>query len=242
MTGAERETPPPPPPPHTRLTCVRQLACSITAAPTALRATPSSQRLRRLAVLAPASPTTTLWKRSSGVVGLRPLDGTEAAARKPECARWRAGALACMALLMLRDRRREAGTAAVVRCEGGLTARARCFPPVSSFSTAASPPTLVGRVRVCGPPQRGRRKGSWRARARQDASFKSRRTERSAPPEATKCPWCRPIPERQGVTGGSKPPRGVGRVDRDVWRHLLFACLDKKQVSIGTPGTGGNKG
>ena len=31
---------------------------------------------------------------------------------------------------------------------------------------------LVGRVRVCRPPQRGRRKGTWRARARQDAFFK----------------------------------------------------------------------
>ena len=32
---------------------------------------------------------------------------------------------------------------------------------------------LVGRVRACRPPQRGRRKGPWRAGARQDASFKS---------------------------------------------------------------------
>ena len=31
---------------------------------------------------------------------------------------------------------------------------------------------LVGRVRVFRPPQRGRRKGTWRALARQDASFK----------------------------------------------------------------------
>ena len=31
---------------------------------------------------------------------------------------------------------------------------------------------LVGRVRVFRPPQRGRRKGTWRARARQDAFFK----------------------------------------------------------------------
>ena len=33
------------------------------------------------------------------------------------------------------------GTAAVVRCGTGLTERARCFPPVSSFSRAASPPS-----------------------------------------------------------------------------------------------------
>ena len=52
----------------------------------------------------PASPTPTWCRRSSGVVGLRLLVGAEAVARNPECARWRAGALACMALLVLQDR------------------------------------------------------------------------------------------------------------------------------------------
>ena len=136
--------------------------------------------------------------RPSGAAGLRLLVGAEAAARKPECARCRARALACMALLMLRDR-------------GGLVPRQSCDAerglrnaPDASRQLVASVGLLwrgavhdyalyamlaVGseapratRARMCAalvwrvcegePSQRGRRKGTWRARARQDASFK----------------------------------------------------------------------
>ena len=48
----------------------------------------------------------------------------------------------------------------VVGSEAPRTTRARVYA------------ALVGRVRVFRPPQRGRRKGTWRARARQDAFFK----------------------------------------------------------------------
>ena len=149
-------------------------------------------------VLAPASPASSVCPRPSGAAGLRLLVGAEAAARKPECARCRARALACMALLMLRDR-------------GGLVPRQSCdaerglrnapdasrqlvasvgllwrgavhdYALYAMLAVGSEAPhatrahvcaALVGRVRVCRPPQRGRRKGTWRALARQDASFK----------------------------------------------------------------------
>ena len=184
--------------PRSATTACAPRSAAVAAAPIAQRSARSSQPPRRYAVLAPASPTPTLCRRSSGVVGLRLLVGAEAVARNPECARWRAGALACMALLVLQDR-------------GGLGPRQSCdaergpwnAPDASSHLVAlvgllchravhdyalyamlavgSEAPratrarmcaALVGRVCEGEPSQRGRRKGTWRARARQDASFK----------------------------------------------------------------------
>ena len=86
--------------PGSRCTACAPRSAAVAVAPTALRAARASQPPRRHAVLAPASPTPTWCRRSSGVVCLRLLVGAEAVARKLECARWRAGALACLALLM----------------------------------------------------------------------------------------------------------------------------------------------
>ena len=44
---------------------------------------------------------------------------------------------------------------------------------------------LVGRVRVCRPSQRGRRKGTWRAQARQDAAFNPFRTRVGSSQQST---------------------------------------------------------
>ena len=62
---------------------------------------------------------------------------------------------------------------------------------------------LVGRVRVCRPPQRGRRKGTWRALARQDASFKVplRRDQVTSTPAN---PWVSWVVE--GYSGVETPP------------------------------------
>ena len=90
--------------PRSATTACAPRSAAVAAAPIAQRSARSSQPPRRYVVLAPASPTTTVCTRSSGAAGLRPLDGTEAAALNPECARWRAGVLACMALLVLQDR------------------------------------------------------------------------------------------------------------------------------------------
>ena len=90
--------------PRSATTACAPRSAAVAAAPIAQRSARSSQPPRRYAVLTPASPTPTWCRRSSGVVGLRLLVGAEAVARNPECARWRAGALACMALLMLQDR------------------------------------------------------------------------------------------------------------------------------------------
>ena len=72
--------------------------------------------------------------------------GPAAAGRRRGCsaetgvralARWRAGVLGPAHVAGSRSH----GTAAVVRCEPGLSNRARCFPPLSGFSRAASPPS-----------------------------------------------------------------------------------------------------
>ena len=184
--------------PRSATTAGAPRSAAVAAAPTAPRSARSSQPPRRHVVLAPASPTSTLCTCSSGAAGLRPLDGTEAAARKPECARCRARALACMALLMLRDR---GGLGPRQSCDAerglrnapdasrqlvalvGLLWRgaAHEYALYAMLAVGSEAPhatrahvcaALVGRVRVCRPPQRGRRKGTWRALARQDASFK----------------------------------------------------------------------
>ena len=176
-----------------------RLTLVVAAASTPLRAARSSQPPRRHEALAPAIPTSPFCTRSLGAAGPWLLDGTETAARKAECARFGAAALACIALLMSRDRggmeprqwcdaerrSRNARDASghLLALVGLLRHRdmheyALCAmlvvgseaPRATRARVCAA---LVGRVRACRPPQRGCRKDPWRTRARQDAVFKS---------------------------------------------------------------------
>ena len=90
--------------PGSRCTACAPRSADVAAALTALRAARSSLPPRRYEALAPASPTSPLYTRSSGAAGRWLLDGTEAVARKAGCARCRAAVLPCFALLMSRDR------------------------------------------------------------------------------------------------------------------------------------------
>ena len=186
--------------PRSATTACAPRSAAVAAAPTAPRSARSSQPPRRYAMLAPASRTSTVCTRPSGATGLRPLHGTVAAARKSEGVRCRAAALPCFALLMLRGR---GGTGPRQSCNANRASRTARDASRHSVALVGLPrrravheyalfamlavgseapratrrrvcAALVGRVRACRPPQRGRRKGPWRAGARQDASFKSR--------------------------------------------------------------------
>ena len=184
--------------PGSRCTACAPRSADVAAASTTLRAARSSQPPRRCEALAPASPTSPFCTRSLGAADPWLLDGTETAARKAECARFGAAALACIALLMSRDRggmeprqwcdaerrSRNARDASghLLALVGLLRHRAMHeYALCAMLAVGSEAPhatrahvcaALVGRVRVCRPPQRGRRKGTWRALARQDASFK----------------------------------------------------------------------
>ena len=228
--------------PRSLATACAPRSAAVAAAPTDLRAGRSSQPLRRHAVLAPPSPTTTLCTRSSGVVGLRPLDSTEAAARKTECARCLAAVLACLTLPMSRDRGGmgprqwcEANGASRIARDGcrhlvalvGLYSRrvTHGYALYAMLAVGSEAPratqarmcaALVGRVRACRPPQRGRRKGSWRARARQDASFKVP-PQRDHGPRPRRLGKCRFLAKRLVSWAGAECDIGLfGRAARAV--------------------------
>ena len=76
---------------------------------------------------------------------------------------------------------------------------------------------LVGRVRVFRPPQRGRRKGTWRARARQDAFFKV------------------PLERDQLTRRVALPP--LGRLARGLGQSKIRHS-DSRRTRTGTRGTG----
>ena len=175
--------------PGSRCTACAPRSADVAAASTTLRAARSSQPPRRCEALAPASPTSPFCTRSLGAADPWLLDGTETAARKAECARFGAAALACIALLMSRDRggmeprqwcdaerrSRNARDASghLLALVGLLRHRAMHeYALCAMLAVGSEAPratrarvcaALVGRVRACRPPQRGCRKDPWRA-------------------------------------------------------------------------------